>query len=232
MLKNSNLNMYAQNGFPNIHGWVLADLFEIVDFFGSTTPDGGGVLEIGVHHGKFYLMLNQLTNQHDRSFAVDVFDAQHLNIDHSGHGSLEIFMTNLITFDAHKGKNTKIICGDSTDSSLRLRERIGYGSLRFISIDGGHTAEHTINDLNISNDLIKNEGIVILDDFLNGHWLGVAEGIGRFLATKPTLVPFATGFNKLFLCKLSYHGYYYKLMNDFHRRKKVTEFYGNPIVAM
>lgn len=189
-------------------------------------------MEIGVHHGKFYLMLNQLTNITDQSFAIDVFENQHLNIDHSGHGSLEIFMLNLIQFDAHKGKNTKIIKGDSTDSSLRLRERIGYGTLRFISIDGGHTPEHTINDLKISNDLINNEGVVILDDFLNGQWLGVTEGVGRFLSDKPTLVPFAAGFNKLFLCKLSYHGYYYKIMNDFHRKKRVTEFYGSPIVAM
>ena len=73
-----------------------------------------------------------------------------------------------------------------------------------MSIDGGHTAIHTMNDLKLASNLISNEGIVILDDILNHRWIGVLEGLVKFLQTTPTLVPVMMGHNKLYLVKLSY----------------------------
>jgi hypothetical protein len=44
----------------------------------------GGCMGIGVHLGKFFILLNQLINAEYKSFAVDIFSDQHLNIDKSG----------------------------------------------------------------------------------------------------------------------------------------------------
>lgn len=233
MMKNRYLNKYATEGFNNVQGWAAFELFEIIDrLSGCGINNTGGVLEIGIHHGKFYLMLNQVTQKYDLSFAVDIFDNQHLNVDSSGKGSLENFIENLENYDAHGGSNTKIIHGDSTDRGLRLREKIGLGTMRYISVDGGHTVEHTINDLMLASDLIKADGVVILDDFLNRHWLGVTEGVIRFLMNKPTLVPFASGFNKLFLCNLSHYSFYFELMDSYDRKTKQTELIGRLLVSM
>jgi predicted O-methyltransferase YrrM len=49
---------------------------------------------------------------------------------------------------------------------------VGVGSMRFISIDGGHTPEHTVSDLNLACRLINNQGVVILDDVLHHPWPG------------------------------------------------------------
>ena len=108
----------------------------------------------------------------------------------------------MLKYDLHKGNNVKIISGDSTDPKLNLVDTIGKGAIRFVSIDGGHTVEHTINDLKIAAELINNQGVVILDDILNHHWLGVIEGAISYLNTSPTLIPFAIGHNKLFLANL------------------------------
>ncbi len=191
----------------------------------------GGCCEIGVHHGKFYMMLNAVIEPPHSSYAVDLFDAQHLNIDKSGKGSLFAFTENLRRYDRYNGKNTEIIQGDSTDAKLNLTARLGLGVARFVSIDGGHTAEHTLNDLKIAEQVVANEGVVIVDDILNYHWLGVIEGTLSYLNTRPTLVPFAIGQNKLFLAKLSYAAFYYSVCKILPYYTKTVTLIGHPIAA-
>lgn len=230
---NENLRRYQEHGFNNVEGWCAEQLFETIDTLNNAEINKvGGCLEIGIHHGKFYILLNQVIARNEKSYAVDIFEAQNLNIDGSGAGSLPTFTSNLEKYDAHEGKNTHCIIGDSTDPGLRLEEAIGVGSMRFISIDGGHTVEHTISDLKLAERLIQNEGVVILDDILNYHWLGVIEGVGRFLDTCPTLVPFAIGHNKLYLCKLSYQRFYTQLFSQTPLASKSVRFYGHAIVVV
>lgn len=229
---NKHLEIYKKIGFPNVEGWCDIMLFDVIDALDSLTFNkSGGCLEIGVHHGKFYLLLNQVIAPEFRSYAVDIFDRQELNIDQSGKGVLDQFKNNLKLYDFHHGENTDIIMGDSTDPALRIEEKIGLGKCRFISIDGGHTAEHTISDLGLSAKLVCNEGVVILDDILNYHWLGVIEGVNMFLGARPTLVPFAIGFNKLFMCKLSYQYSYFDAFVNHKLKTKITRFYGHKLVA-
>src|ERR1700733_6099687 len=231
-ITNAALKRYYENGFSKIEGWCSEQLFHTMDLFDSLPINkSGGICEIGVHHGKFYLLLNQVTSIETQSFAVDIFEEAALNIDHSGSGNRAIFTKNLAEFDVHQGRNTIIIKGDSTDSKLQLEKTIGPGSLRFLSIDGGHTAEHTISDLKLANHLISNEGVVILDDILNGHWLGVIEGAVHFLLGRPTLVPFALGQNKLYLSKLSFQNYYFNILNESPLKTKIVPFFGHPLVA-
>lgn len=232
-MRNENLRTYFENGFQQVEGWCSDALFQTIDLLHAVEINkAGGCLEIGVHHGKFYILLNQVIGAREKSYAVDVFDAQNLNIDGSGLGSLQAFKANLLAHDAHRGANTTIIAGDSTDPGLRLEATIGPGALRFISIDGGHTVEHTVSDLALACRLIRNEGVVILDDILNPHWPGVIEGACRYFATFPTLVPFALGHNKLYLAKLSFQKHYFGLFSQSPLRTKLVRFFGHDIVAM
>jgi methyltransferase family protein len=233
MLKNPNLRNFHENGFRNIEGWCNEQVLHVVDRLDDAPINKkGGCLEIGVHHGVLYILLNQVIQGNQKSYAVDLFEMQELNIDNSGLGSLEKFKKNLQLYDAHAGANTHIIQGDSTDPALELERIVGRASLRFISIDGGHSVEHTISDLKLANVLIANEGIVILDDILNYHWLGVIEGFGRFISGFPTLVPVAIGANKLYLCKISVKSIYYQLFAQSPLRTKEVTFYGHKIVAL
>ncbi|HEY0846589.1 MAG TPA: class I SAM-dependent methyltransferase [Noviherbaspirillum sp.] len=230
---NENLRRYREHGFNEVEGWCAEQLFVAI----STLNDApinkrGGCLEIGIHHGRFYILLNQVIAPQEKSYALDIFEAQHLNIDGSGAGSLHTFKSNLEKYDVHEGRNTHIIIGDSTDPGLKLEEVIGVASMRFISIDGGHTVEHTLSDLKLAERLVRNEGVVILDDILNYYWPGVVEGAGRYLSTYPTLVPFAIGHNKLYLCKLSYQNFYMQLFSRTPLASKTVRFYGHTIVVV
>jgi hypothetical protein len=230
---NENLAKYRTNGFDAVEGWCDTKLFDTINLMDQVDINKkGGCCEIGVHHGKLYILLNQVISKDETSYAVDVFDNQSLNIDNSGKGSLHAFKNNLSNYDAQRGANTSIIIGDSTDPALKLEETIGLGSLRFMSIDGGHTTEHTLNDLHLANKLIANEGVVILDDVMHYHWLGVIEGVTKFLSTYPTLVPFAIGHNKLYLSKLSFHRFYFDLFNNSPLMVTRAKFFGHDLVAI
>jgi hypothetical protein len=120
-LKNQDLLKYYQTGFNEVEGWCETELLKTIDLLSSQTINRtGGVCEIGIHHGKFFLLLNQIVDISYNSYAIDVFDNQHLNIDHSGYGNFEIFKNNLLKFDKSQGQNTVIIQGDSTDTQLKL----------------------------------------------------------------------------------------------------------------
>jgi cephalosporin hydroxylase len=230
---NNHLARYQQEGFVKVAGWCSDKLFQTVDLLAAMPLNQrGGVCEIGVHHGKFFILLNQVTDENAKSFAVDVFDLQHLNIDKSGGGRRDIFERNLAAYDRHRGRNTTIVQGDSTDPALDLPQRIGPGTMRFVSVDGGHTAEHTINDLHLANCIVHNEGVVIVDDILNAHWLGVIEGVMLYLQARPTLVPFALGHNKLYMCKLSFHAAYLEAMSQCALATKQCLFFGHRLVAV
>jgi Methyltransferase domain len=164
------------------------------------------------------------------SYAIDIFDQQDLNIDFSGSGSKNIFISNLEKFDHNKGANVKLIAADSTVLEI---EKMVETPVRIFSIDGGHTAEHTISDLKKVQTVLHPEGIVILDDILNHHWLGVIEGLLFFLQEKPTLLPFAIGHNKLFMAKLSHLERYAELFRKSpHATKHNVTFMGRNLVAL
>ena len=210
MIENQNLIKYKDHGFDEVEGWCSQQVFHTVDLIDRCEINKiGGALEIGVHSGKLFILINQIIDSKYKSYAIDIFDDQYLNIDYSGHGSLEIFKKNLENYDVHQGKNTTILKGDSTDRGFAALNEIERGSQRLISVDGGHTVEHTISDLTLAEKLISNEGVVILDDIMNHHWLGVIEGAFRYIDRRPTLLPFAIGQNKLYFAKLSFRDYYY-----------------------
>jgi hypothetical protein len=234
-LNNQYLAQYLQDGFWRVDGYCMAEVFRVIDLIDSSgINNSGGVCEIGVHHGRLFMMLNQVTDSTDKSYAIDVFENQELNIDNSGRGSKEHFIDNLSNVDhKHHGANTTIITGDSTDSSLDLVNIIGAGTQRFISIDGGHTVEHVLNDLQIAEKLVRNEGVVIVDDIMHYSWLGVIQGTVKYLERHPTLIPFAIGYNKLWMCKMSYHKKYLEMFkNSPLSRNWPQTFGGYEIVTM
>jgi hypothetical protein len=218
---------YYKKNFDAVEGWANRKLFDVIETLNDCGINRtGGVLEIGVHHGKFFIMLNHVTSPEDVSFAIDVFGMQHLNIDGSGLGNRYMFEQNLKQYDIHKGENTKIFEMDS----LSFNGGIMGSSLRFISVDGGHTVEHTMHDLKLAERLIANEGVIILDDIMGEYWCGVTEGYIKYALTYPSIVPFAMGLNKLFLCKLSHQEHYFKIMQKLSTKQ--TKFVGYQIIIV
>ena len=85
---------------------------------------------------------------------------------------------------------------------IELAPHRGY---RLISVDGGHTAEHVMNDLELAADIVVGGGVIFLDDWSSPHWPGVFEGYDRFMANRNrSLAPFLYADNKLLLTTIGH----------------------------
>jgi len=163
----------------------------------------GGVGEIGVHHGKFFIPLTILKSG-EKHLAIDLFGDQHLNVDRSGKGDLEIFSRNLDTW------SNLADCYIETADTLRIGAReisdllAKVGPLSIFSVDGSHTVEHTLNDLTIAQQMVGSGGLIFIDDYLNPNWPGVQEAVARFFFFHPyKFVPLCLAFSKLVLVDIS-----------------------------
>lgn len=214
------IDNYISNHFNNIPGWVEGS---IVNFLKHIAPlsSVGGVAEIGIYRGKFFYLLRCLLDSPEKSFALDIFNKQELNIDGSGGDNPgNFFQDNMINYDPFGGENINIITGDSFDNEIKNKIK---SPIRFFSIDGGHTKLHILNDLKIAETTIANDGVVIVDDFLHPQWIGVTEGVFEYIRTNSLLIPFAVGHNKLYLCTPSYHKKYIENILFYPNKVKMIE---------
>lgn len=200
----------------------------------------GDIAEIGVHHGRFFLLLALLRHAGERAVAIDVFGQQHLNVDRSGEGDRAIFEA---AAAQHLGGPQGLVIHEADSLALPGCDLLSAGleptsrvkrSFRLFSVDGSHTAKHTMNDMEVAFGVLRDGGLVIVDDFYNDQWPGVQEGVHAFLDQHPEAAAVAYGENKLFLCRARDHADYLNLfrrdLGEFLAQRKDVELHGRPAV--
>jgi Methyltransferase domain len=205
------------DSLPKVGGWLNeTTALAIIEALWLQERGGiaGNLAEIGVFQGKSFLALAAGASPGDRLLAVDIFDATapaaaaerpDYDVLAYGRGNEARFRANLA--EHFPEAEVTVIARSSAD--LRGREReFGLENLRFLSIDGGHTRQLTLNDLRIADACLCDAGLCCLDDVFNVHWLGVVSGLFEFLQSDPGLVPVALFPNKLFLGRPARKAFY------------------------
>ena len=221
---------YLCRGRFYVDGWLRTEAAHIVVALTECQRSlgvAGGIAEIGVHHGKLFILLYLLGQAPEKAVAIDLFEEQHLNIDHSGSGDLAKFRRNL---ERH-ADSTRLVLhpGNSMDLTGAILTRLADGPLRFVSVDGGHTAEITAHDLATAEAAIADGGIVVVDDVFNEQWPGVGDGVRHYFERRPNLVPFAIGANKTYFCRPSHRDIYHDAAAATASTVTATEFMGQPV---
>ncbi len=224
------LDRYLLFGLRRIDGWLqpcTAEFIAAISDLQRLAGFRGAVGEIGVHHGKLFVLLRLAADRDEGAFAVDVFDDQALNVDGSGHGDKAILQDNLIRW-----------CGSTAGVQLIAKSSLNVspdeilsacGKVRLASIDGGHTAECAYNDLKLMEAVMHDYGVVALDDYFHEDWPDVSTGTARYMLESGTrLRPFAVAPNKLFLAASEYNAFYRaKLARETEfRAAKTSEMFG------
>jgi Methyltransferase domain len=189
----------------------------------------GSVAEIGVHMGRLFILLRLLAGPDERALALDVFQDQQLNTDGSGAGDENRFRENVERWASMD--NVEVIQASSMNvTASEIVSKVG--PCRLFSIDGGHTAECTLNDLRLAEHAVTGFGVVILDDYFNPSWPDVSTGAARFFADSSTsLRPFAITPNKVYLARQAYHGLYAAELRatQSHFYEKDSSMFGVPV---
>jgi hypothetical protein len=225
------IEVYLNNN-QQVHGWLhqysaafIADLSQLQCENGIS----GAVGEIGVHMGRLFILLKLTAMENERCFALDVFGEQHLNIDKSGFGNRDTFLRNVRQWTG----DADITVMQSSSLGVRASDIVDIvGQCRLVSIDGGHTEDLVYNDLQLIETVLIERGVIILDDFFNEAWPGVAAGAARyFLDPLTKMRPFAISPNKIYLARQPHHGFYRKAINRKQQSyfEKTVRIFGNDV---
>jgi hypothetical protein len=193
-----------------VDGWlsrVDAEILKSVLTAQNESRISGSVAEIGVHHGKAFILLCLGRSPGEGAYCIDIFENQHLNKDSSGHGNRAIFEQNLQKFGL---SDARIVIDARSSEVVRPEDLLSrVGPVRLFSLDGGHWSGIVINDLALAEATLAQHGVIALDDFHRSEWPNVSEGYFRwFAARKNSILPFAIGYNKLYLCSENDVGFY------------------------
>ena len=226
-------------GINDVEGWlepgaVTATL--AIDYLQKSINVRGSVAEIGVHHGKYFIVLKNLCRSDEFAIAVDVFEDQHLNIDRSGSGDRVMFENNISRYS--DSGNLSVIKNDSKSLNSADIVAAGHGNMvRIFSIDGSHTADHSYSDLMLAAGALARGGVIVLDDLYNPEWPGVQEGFHRFMNLMNTrLSVISFGDNKLYLCLKDDHEKFLRFFEEelrpFSANYKKVIVWGSDVVLM
>ena len=178
----------------DVEGWLdqrTASITRFLTHYQHGRDMIGDVLEIGVYHGKYFLVLVGNLAALERAVAIDIFGSQDPKIP-SVQGSREVFEATIKKYAPHvqpivmESDSTRLSTEDILGAMGEARSWVA--PFRFISIDGSHDAESVYRDLHLCRHLMMPGAIIALDDWTpegNKQWPGVAEGEARYQQEHP-----------------------------------------------
>ncbi len=201
------LEAYLAEGCDEVVGWLTPVDREITRLLGqhqSRLGIGGNIAEIGVFHGKLFILLLLMLHEGERALAIDPFTGttyrdQPPQTDEKKIRSTKwLFQQNL---KKHAGDDESVTLLMTGSDSLGIAEvKKTVGPVRLFSVDGNHDADYVRHDLELAAACLAQGGVVLADDVFNRCYPGVSNGLHQFLAQQPGLIPFCIGQNKVFLC--------------------------------
>lgn len=202
----SEFQKFLEQYIEPIPGWLHAEATLLTAHLVTVQHDqglAGPTLEIGVFKGKYLSVLYKLSQPEELVVGVDLF------VGAADQQKAADRARSNIAAACGEADRLKIVVADSLQlTGERLAEEVG-GKLKFVSIDGGHTRELVLHDLEVTYPHLHPGGIMALDDAFNHTTPGVTEGIADlFFRFKPALAPFAHCYNKLFVTTPEFHGQY------------------------
>lgn len=206
------LNQYCRQGYKKVGGFLNPASIKCICALSDAQKENGingSVCEIGIHHGRLFILLHLLTEPDEHSIACDLFERQDENISYSGSGDKSKFLENLKTYDADFDR-IRIITENS--QNLRPEDLLTQGPIRLFSVDGGHDPATAYNDIALAAETIAEGGIILLDDFQHYYWPGVSEALYRYLLeSERDLWPVAIVDGKLILTNTEPAAIQYKI---------------------
>ncbi len=199
--------------FDGIEGWLWPDAGWLTAYLMNATresfsDENNAVVEFGTYKGKYLSLLYYLTRlEKARVLGVDIFTLTTPDEVSAGIADLLQDATRLSLLKA----DTKTL--DASD----IRSALNASSAKFISIDAEHKAAPVYHDLQLSQEVLAEGGIIAVDDYTNVHCPGVTEGAINFLLSDDNarLAPFTSCCNKLFLTTESHQQRYHALARRF-----------------
>lgn len=193
-IMNKKIKNYLRKGYKDIEGWYSLAALELISELNTiqiSEKISGSLCEIGIHHGRSFVLLSLLSQSNEMCIGIDLFEEQDENIENSGCGNKDIVLSNLELYECATDR-IKLISENSLNLTSEELLDSSEQKFRLFSLDGGHSTEIVQNDIQLAESVLQDGGIIIVDDYFDEKWPGVSEGILRhMLLSRSKLVPFA-----------------------------------------
>jgi len=220
--------MYEAAERKKVEGWLSEIDARVIDLllsYQKAKGVSGSIAEIGLHHGKLFVLLCTFLQNNEKAYGIDIFDSQVLNLDSSGSGNQGILLKNLTKY---KCDMQNIILDPRESEKVNSADVVNaVGGVRFFSIDGGHWYSTVLYDLDLATDCLANGGIIALDDYLRPDWPEVARAFHKWLERNSEVFSIvAIGFNKVYLAHSDWASKYRLIIEeDRHMRFLLNKYY-------
>jgi len=172
------------------------DLFLAVEVCEAFTEESKplSILEVGVFKGAWILSLGKNVPEIERLVGIDPYPGGH-----------EVLRHQLPVRVADFGFADKFTHYDSWEDMAEGETRDELPSrFHVIHVDGDHTFDGAARDLAHVDGWLKTSGVVIVDDFFNPYYPGIASATYKFLESRGFAM-FALSRNKAYASRLDYH---------------------------
>lgn len=217
-------DLYHQHVKPaldRIEGWLAEPAAQFTAWLmaqQNLNAIEGGVVEFGVYRGRYLALLYVCGLAMSRPVVgVDIFAGVESRRNAKAISILKDVLRATAQECQARTKTSQadidadqlfILAADTLKLSAgEVTRLLGPAGAAFISVDGGHEAEHLFNDIGLSAELLAPGGIIAVDDAFNHSTPGAIEGTCRWFdtANHGRLSAFAHCYNKLFLCRSDDH---------------------------
>ncbi|MBT5265589.1 MAG: class I SAM-dependent methyltransferase [Rhodospirillaceae bacterium] len=227
------LRRYAQEDISGVTGWLqVGSLAAIWSLLETQIAAGiaGDVVEIGVYHGKSFLLFANSLDAGERAIAIDPLDQAGRR--QKFEDNCRVFLREEQAFALHA------IPSDQFREEGRCSEFAG--KVRALHIDGGHVYDAVRNDLKIALEVLSETGFVVVDDMAHPWYPDITVAVADHLREDAALTAFAmtaantpvtNGGSKLFLARPKGAGFLRKALRSAlaHNFKYERDFVGQTI---
>jgi predicted O-methyltransferase YrrM len=180
----------AFNSARQIEGMLSEFSIAVMDMllgFQERNGIGGNILEIGVFRGRSASVFAHHLKQEERLTLIDIAD-------HFDREKLLAINDN-VEFVVMQSEKLSTLEHSAKRNALNR-------SCRVVHIDASHQFDPTQRELALADSFVKDDGVVILDDFANLNYSQNIAAIYKYLyTTKTELTPFLVTNEKAYLCK-------------------------------
>jgi hypothetical protein len=164
-----------------VSAWTWLSLFK----FQSANSIAGPMLEVGTYRGKTAYLMAESLNPQEHLFLIDCNE-------YLEHSHFERFKDRYSLWIGY--------------SELMKDQMPGYKdlarSVRFFHSDASHTFANVVNDIGIADEILADEGILVIDDFQNFRYPQVQAATSYAIWVQGNdFKPFLVVDNKAYLCR-------------------------------
>lgn len=196
MIKNSN-----NENISKIRGWFnICDIYLFDYILNNLEKEGivGNIIEIGVYYGKSFVKLSQyINNNYDNENLIGIDSYIRDN------GQYDIIIENIKNnSDINIDKKVSIIIEDSFNLNSSFNNNKYFHNCKLIHIDGSHAGLNVYHDIELADQLLNENGILIIDDWHNCCYPDIQEAFYKYQLLHPNSFSiFLISLDKCYVCR-------------------------------